>query len=156
MANKPGKNDPKQPFQGQKPASDGFQDLFDTHRPFGRSETGFMTGRSFRPSANIYESPDGLTITLEIPGMTKDEVDISLDGRLLTVKGIRNFKREHQNEEYVRIERGFGSFNRTFEVPSGADGDNITAELDSGILEIKIPVDRGAREIVVEPGEGGL
>ena len=159
MTDLPGSNnpkDPKDPFAGSKFGSDGadsFNNLFETHRPFGRSETGFMAGRSFKPSANVNEVPDGLIITLEIPGVERSDVDIKLDGRRLTVKGVRNFTRGHPNEEYVRIERGFGSFNRTFEVPPGVVETGITAELKLGVLTINVPVNRDRRDIVIRSSE---
>jgi HSP20 family protein len=134
--------------------SDDLEDLFETHRPYGRSETGFLAGRSFRPAADVYESPEGLVISLDVPGLERDQVALKLEGRRMTVSGSREFQREHPDEEFVRLERGFGSFRRVFEIPSDVDADGISAKLDNGVLTITVPRRTEHRTIPVESDEG--
>lgn len=133
---------------------DGAKDLFETHRPFSRSETGFTAGKSFRPAADIFEAEDGLLISLDVPGLERDQVEIELDGRRLIVSGSRDFVRDHPGEEHVRLERGFGSFRRAFEVPRAFDPDRITAKLDQGVLTILV-ARRGERRSIEVESEGG-
>jgi len=132
---------------------EGMDELFEAHRPYGRSETGFTAGRSIRPAANVYESPDGLVITLEVPGIDREGVELRLEGPRLIVSGRREFTREHSDEEFVRIERGFGSFKRAFEVPADADPEGISAKLERGVLTISVPCCRAVRKIQVESEE---
>ncbi|HDS29864.1 MAG TPA: Hsp20/alpha crystallin family protein, partial [Firmicutes bacterium] len=80
-------------------------------------------------------------------GMERDQIDLKLEGRRLTVSGSRNFVKEHPDEAFVRLERGFGSFVRAFEIPPDADTDSISARLDLGILTITIP--RAKQEITI-------
>jgi HSP20 family protein len=127
-------------------------DLFESHTPFGRSETGFMAGKSFHVAANIYESPTGLVITVDCPGILRENVDLKLEGTRLIVSGKREFVKEHPDEEFIRLERGFGSFLRVFEVPSNVDDSAITAKLENGVLRIVVPVHPARREIKVQSG----
>lgn len=146
----PKKKDPAVPIDGPMYRNSSIDDLFDSHRPFGRSETGFLAGRSFNVAANVYESADGLVITVDCPGISREDVELKLEGNSLIVSGKREFTKEHSDEEYVRLERGFGSFKRVFEVPSDVDGASISAKLENGVLKIIVPVRKKRREITVE------
>ena len=113
------KSDPKNPPKPRREStlySDELKDLFETHRPGGRSETGFLAGRGFNPAADVYEAEDAFIITLDVPGMERDEIDLRIEGQRLIVSGSREFVRRHPDEESVRLERGFGSFKRAFEL----------------------------------------
>jgi len=127
--------------------------MFETHRPYGRSETGFLAGRSFRPAANIYETSSGITITLDVPGISREDIDLKIEGNRLTVSGKRDFIRDHADEEFVRLERGFGSFKRIFEIPGDVDHDRVTAKLEQGVLMVDVPRRESRREIRVESEE---
>jgi HSP20 family protein len=128
----------------------GIDDLFESHTPFGRSETGFLAGKSFHVAANIYESPTGLVITVDCPGILRENVDLKLEGSRLIVSGKREFVKEQPDEEFLRLERGFGSFFRVFEVPANVDDSSISAKLENGVLRIVVPVHPARREIKVE------
>jgi len=149
----PDPKDPPDPFDERAFFAEELGDLFEAHRPYGRSETGFLAGRSFRPAANIHETADGLTITLDVPGIERDDVDLKIEGRRLIVSGARDFVRDHPDEEFVRLERGFGSFRRIFEIPGDLDHDRVSAVLDRGVLIITVPCRRRRREIIVGTGE---
>ncbi|HEX9745494.1 MAG TPA: Hsp20/alpha crystallin family protein [bacterium] len=133
--------------------SDELGDMFDTHHPYGRSQTEFLAGRSFSPSADVYEFDDGIVITLEVPGMAREEIDLRVQGNMLEVRGSRNFVRDTHDEEYIRLERGFGSFIRTFEIPTGTDPKTVSANLENGVLTVKIARAGSRRNIPVETGE---
>ena len=151
----PGPSDPPDPFDRPLSFGEGFGDLFEAHRPHGRSETGFVAGRSFRPAANIHETAEGLVITLDIPGIEREDVDLKIEGQRMIVTGKRDFIRDHADEEFVRLERGFGSFTREFELPGEADHDNVTARLENGVLTITVPGRQARRDITIETGEDG-
>ncbi len=142
--------DPPDPLDEAMFLSNGMKDIFDSHRPYGRSETGFLAGRSFHPAANIYETSDGLEITLDVPGVNREDVDLKVEGNRLTISGTRNFIKEQSDQDCVRIERRFGSFSRCFEVPSDVDREAISAKLENGVLTILVPRKRTSHEIKVE------
>lgn len=152
----PHKKDPKNP---KIPVGDmnfitGERDDFlDSRRPTRRTALGFADGRGFHPDSDIHETKDGLIIVMEIPGMDREEVDIKLEGRRITVSGSREFVKDKPDEEIIRLERGFGSFSRTFELPDGLNLDAIAAKLDLGVLTISVPIRQTQRTIPVEPGD---
>jgi len=129
---------PEDPFDEFMFLSGDLEELFEAHKPFGRPETGFLAGRSMKPAADVFESPEGLEIHLEVPGVSMDDLDISVEGERLVVSGHREFVKDFPNEEYLRLERGFGSFRRVFEIPSGVEASDLEACLEQGILTIKV------------------
>jgi HSP20 family molecular chaperone IbpA len=149
----PGHKDPPNPFDEQSFFLEELGELFETHRPYGRSETGFLAGRSFRPAANIHESPDGIVITLDVPGIEREAIDLTVDGNRLIISGRRDFVRDDPHEEFIRLERGFGSFRRIFEIPGEIDHDSISAKLDKGVLRITVPHGHHKKEIAIESEE---
>ena len=146
----PDPKNPRDPLGNPFFSRDDLEDLFEGHFPYGRSETGFVAGRGFRPHTDLYEVEDGLVIEMDIPGVNREQVDIKVDGNRLIVYGSRDFVRERPGEEIIRLERGFGSFRRIFEIPADSDENNITARLESGVLVIKVPRITGTRKIKVE------
>jgi HSP20 family protein len=144
-------NDLRDPFDDAMFFGDDLIDLFETHRPFGRSETGFLAGRSFRPAADIFESPDGLVIILEVPGIEKSQINVEVDGNHLIVSGSRDFVKDNLDEEYVRLERGFGSFRRVFELPLNIDAESVKAKLENGVLTLKLPRKKEVR-VAIQTG----
>ena len=103
----------------------------------------------WRPPVDLHETADHFVITAELPGLTRSDLEIHLhdDGRL-TLSGIRR-ERMASCEQFHRVERGHGSFSRTFQLPSPVDGEAITADLRDGVLTVLCPKaqDPGARRI---------
>jgi len=89
------------------------------------------------PPVDLLETADAYLVMAELPGVSRDDLTISLhdDGRL-TIAGVR---RERSAEEYHRVERGHGSFSRTFHLPVAVDGDRVTADLRNGVLTVTCP-----------------
>ncbi len=102
------------------------------------------------PPVDLYETPDHYVVTAELPGMSRDDVQIHLHEDRLTLSGVRR-ERTLPCEEYHRIERGHGSFSRTFQLPVPVDGDHITADLRDGVLTVTCPKagDQSTRRIRV-------
>jgi HSP20 family protein len=102
------------------------------------------------PAVDVYETADRYVVTAEVPGMHRDEVDITVHEGRLTIAGARR-QADTRCEQYHRVERGHGSFSRTFQLPSPVDGDRVTADLRDGVLTITCPkADNGsARRIQV-------
>ena len=113
--------------------------LFD-RRFLGRGMLSGLRGRGgVFPRLNMTETTDALTVECELPGVSTDDVDISVEGGVLTVKGERKAPEDRPPECYYRRERPFGPFERSIELPSRVDVDDIRAKLSGGVLEIVLP-----------------
>jgi HSP20 family protein len=91
------------------------------------------------PAADIYETKDEIVAVLELPGVDQKEIDISLVGDTLTVRGERHREYKVGDESYYRVERVHGPFSRTLLLPSMVDADGIKAVYRNGLLEIRLP-----------------
>ena len=107
----------------------------------------------FRPKVNTRETEDAYHIEAELPGVKKKDVDISVDGNVLTISGERNVRDEVKDEDYHKVESRYGLFSRAFTLPEKVDISNIEAEFVNGILEIAIPklkVDTSSKKIEIK------
>lgn len=94
----------------------------------------------FEPPVDVVEHEDAFELRVELPGVKPDEVDISLDGNTLTVHGQRQFSDEKRKKDgYYRIERRYGEFRRTFTLPETVDGAAVAADLNHGVLTLRLP-----------------
>jgi HSP20 family protein len=111
-----------------------FEDEFfkDFYRP---SET--MS--NWYPTTDIFETKDDFVFKLEVPGLSKDDIKIEFEKNTLSIKGERKTEKDVKDENYHRIERFSGTFNRSFTLPGETDGSKINASLKDGILELRIP-----------------
>jgi HSP20 family protein len=94
---------------------------------------------AWSPSCDIYETKNEIVVKAEIPGVKKEDIKLSLQENVLTLTGERKFEEETKKENYVRVERGYGSFMRSFTLPSYVDVKKIGAEFKDGLLEVKLP-----------------
>ena len=93
----------------------------------------------FTPSVNTREGKEAYHIDVDLPGINKEDVDISVDKNVLTISGKREVQREVKEEDYYRVESNYGGFSRSFTLPEKVDVENIRAASDNGVLEIIIP-----------------
>lgn len=102
------------------------------------------------PAVDIQETPDQYIVAAEVPGMSRDDLDIQVHEGRITIAGVRR-ERQSPCEQYHRVERGHGSFSRTFHLPMQVDGDRVTADLRDGVLTVTCPkaADGSARRIQV-------
>lgn len=91
------------------------------------------------PSVDVSETADKLTVTAEIPGIEPKDIDISISGDLLTIKGEKKAEREEKEENYHLIERSYGAFSRTIRLPVSVETDKIEATYKNGVLTITCP-----------------
>jgi len=113
--------------------------LFDSFfgRPLG---TATGTGsRAWMPVVDMYETKDDLILSFELPGVREKEVSVSITGDLLTVKGERQFNQELNNDNYHHMERAYGKFERTVQLPMHVQAGRVTATSRDGVLEVKLP-----------------
>ena len=93
---------------------------------------------SFVPGIDIAETDDQFLVSVELPGMEKKDIDVSLDNGRLTVSGERKFEEEEKGRTYHRVETKYGSFSRSFQLPDNIDENSINARYENGILNISI------------------
>jgi HSP20 family protein len=91
------------------------------------------------PALDLYESDEKLTVEVELPGLEAKDIDISLEDDILHIKGERKFGGEVKEENYHRIERAYGFFERNIPLPRKVDGDKVSASVNGGVLRIELP-----------------
>jgi len=111
--------------------------LFDD--AFSSREQGDLTAGTWSPSVDIHEKDKELVLTAEIPGVKEEDVDVEIEDNVLTLRGKKEFEKETKEEDYHRIERSYGSFYRSFTLPTNVDRDKIEANFDDGLLRITMP-----------------
>ncbi|MBO8172943.1 MAG: Hsp20/alpha crystallin family protein [Bacillaceae bacterium] len=117
-----------------------FQD--EVHQMFERffSDDGFFTQkRSFVPAIDIKEKSKKYVVEVEVPGLEPDDIEIEMNGNLLTLKGEKRMEETTEDEETHRVERKYGAFRRSFTLPDDANMDDIKAKTRHGVLYIHIP-----------------
>ena len=98
-----------------------------------------LTTSEFAPPVDVYDDDSKLRIKMDVPGIDAKDLDIRVDGNLLTVSGERKFENEEKKENFRRVEREYGSFSRSFTLPASADADNISANFENGTLQLMFP-----------------
>ncbi len=98
-----------------------------------------VSARAWAPAVDIYESDDNLVLKAELPGVDPKDVELRVEDSTLYLKGQRRFEREVKEENYHRLEGSYGSFSRTFTLPSSIDADRVKAEYKDGLLTLTLP-----------------
>ena len=94
---------------------------------------------AWAPSVNICEKADRLIVRAEIPGVNKDNIDISMTGEMLTIRGERATPADFKDEECLRSEIAYGNFSRSIMLPAPVDAEKIEATYENGMLELNLP-----------------
>src|SRR5213075_380268 len=113
----------------------------------GREE---ITLPEWTPLADITEDDKEYLIKAELPEVEKEDVKVTVENGVLTISGERNFEKEEKKKKYHRVERGYGSFVRTFALPEDADADRVKAQFKQGILEVHLPKNEKAKPKQIE------
>jgi len=132
-----------------------FEDLFDVRRefdkifnrmltakPWGKEEAGQLTGFNFMPAIETFVDKDAkkYVCKVSLPGIDPKEVQVSVEGNVLTIAGERKVEKKTKEAEYFHEEFAYGKFERTLELPEGVNTEKINAEFVNGVLEITAPV----------------
>jgi HSP20 family protein len=118
-----------------------FEDTF-THTR-GRQEG--LTGGMWTPAVDIYETDANVVVKAELPGVQKDQVGVEVKDGVLTLRGERKYEKEVKEENFHRIERSYGTFQRAFSLPTTVDQENISAAMKDGVLEVTLPKREAAK-----------
>ena len=101
-------------------------------------DTGFRG--AWTPAVDIFETENhDLVLKAELPGMTREDIEVTVENNTLVLKGQKKFEAEVKEENYRRIERSYGQFNRSFTLPNTVDTSKVAADYKNGILTVKLP-----------------
>lgn len=98
------------------------------------------------PAVDVYEDKDEIVAKAELPGVEKDNIEVSVSNHFLTIKGEKKKEEEVKEEDYYRAERSYGAFVRTLELPTDIQTDKIKAAFKNGVLEIRMPKTEEAKK----------
>jgi HSP20 family protein len=140
---------------------DAFAPLFEMQRTLDRlsgapgAAGAAGASATFLPPADIAVTDDAVTVVLDVPGVKADDLDVQLQGDVLTIRGERAWPYQAMDGGVRRVERGFGRFERSLRVPAGLDAGAIGAALDHGVLRLTLPKPEAQRphRITVEAGD---
>lgn len=110
------------PFRGESLV--GSEDLFD---------------RPWHPAVDVKETEEAFTLHAELPGLSKEDIQITLEDNVLRLAGERRFEKDEEKDNYHRIERAYGSFSRSFTLGSGIDSTKVSANFKDGVLTLTVP-----------------
>ena len=112
-----------------------FEDLMPTSR-MGEEE---HTTGTFYPAVDIYEGENEITLKAELPGIDKKDVHVDINVGVITLRGERKIEKENKKENYHRVERSYGIFNRSFTLPTTVDPGKVKANYKDGVLSVTLP-----------------
>ena len=131
------------PFQSLRRLGNALDEAFNTW-PFGQDEGGAITS-SWYPACDVLEDKDSVKILMELPGVTADDVKLSLENNLLSIRGEKKQQAEERTERVHRYERSYGAFERSFALPTTVDSEKVSATFQNGILTVTVPKAERAR-----------
>ena|SRR5579863_9716432 len=143
------------PFREFSTLQDRMNHLFrHTYGTEGRDEA--LTTSTFAPAVDVYEDEHQVNLKIEVPGIDEKDIDVRIENNTLTVHGERKFEKEEKEENFRRVERQYGSFTRSFTLPTTVDAEQVKANYDKGILKITLPKKAEAKpkQIKVNVGSG--
>jgi len=113
---------------------------------YGRNDEGMLSSGAWMPPVDIYQNGDQeLVLKAELPDMSREDIEVTVDKGTLTIKGEKKFSDEVKDDQYHRIERRYGTFTRSFSLPSTVDPSRVGAEYRNGVLTVKLPMREEAK-----------
>jgi HSP20 family protein len=144
--------------RANEPVPELYSSLHRLNRMMDEAMTGWNGGTlatAWTPSCDVFEDKENLKIVVELPGVKPEDVKLSIENQVLTVRGEKKQVAEENSDRWHRYERSYGSFERTFTLPSTVDAERIQATVDQGVLTITLPKSEKAkpREIPVRAAQ---
>jgi HSP20 family protein len=112
-----------------------FDRLFDG---LSRGFVNFPTARELMPSMDVSETDKEIEITTELPGLEEKDIQLNIAGNILTIRGEKKNERDESKKDYHLVERSYGSFTRSVQLPDGVSADNIKAVMSKGVLKVTV------------------
>src|SRR3989442_12997077 len=132
------------PFRDLRTLQDEVNRLFSTSLTPSFGDESIGRG-AWNPSVDIYENKDQIVLEAELPGMNRDDFELSVENNVITLRGERQFEKKDETDNYHRVERSYGSFTRSFTLPQTVSADGATAEYRHGVLRVRLPKREGTR-----------
>ncbi len=104
----------------------------------GQNDSDLVSTAAFVPPVDIYEDEHKIVLKLEVPGLKQEDLDIQIENNTLSIRGERKFEQEEKEENFHRIERRYGSFFRSFSVPTTVNTESVKASYDAGVLRVEL------------------
>ena len=146
--------DPFREFSTMQERMNRMNRLFrESYSPEGPEEA--LTTTSFAPPVDIYEDEHNIALKMEVPGIDEKDIDVRIDNNTLTVHGERKIEKEEKEENFHRIERRFGTFFRSFTLPSAVDSEHIGATCSAGVLKLELNKKPEAQPRQIKVNVGG-
>src|SRR5918912_2183786 len=142
------------PFRDLRTLQDEVNRLFSTNlsRAFGAE--GIARG-AWNPSVDIYENKDQIVLEAELPGMNREDFDLTVENNVITLRGERRFEKKDDSDNYHRVERSYGSFTRSFTLPQTVSAEDAKAEYRNGVLRVTLPKREEVKARRIEVGGEG-
>jgi HSP20 family protein len=120
---------------------DPFREMTQVQNQINRLVDQVWSGRqeSWLPAVDVFDTKDAVVLKAELAGMDPDDIQMEVEDNVLTIKGERRFEEKVDEERYYRVERRFGSFQRSLALPQGVKAEEISAAYDDGILTVTVP-----------------
>ncbi len=144
------------PFRDLRSLQDEVNRLFTSNLTRAFDDEGIARG-AWNPNVDIYENKDQIVLEAELPGMNREDFDLSVENNVLTLRGERRFEKKDESDNYHRVERSYGSFSRSFTLPQTVSAEGATAEYSNGVLRVALPKreEVKARRIEIAGESGG-
>ena len=142
-----------EPFRDLSALQNRMNRLFEAQYGGGREES--LTTGAFVPAVDVYEDEHSIQLKLEVPGIDEKDLDIKVENNVLSVSGERKLEKEEKEENFHRVERRYGSFTRSFTLPSTVSTDDIQADYDHGVLKIRLAKRAEAKPKQIKVSVGG-
>ena len=146
------------PFRDLRTLQEEVNRLFSSNLTPSFGEEGIGRG-AWNPNVDIYENKDQIVLEAELPGMNREDFELTVENNVITLRGERRFEKKDDADNYHRVERAYGSFSRSFTLPQVVSGDGATAEYRNGVLRVTLPKREEAKarriEIAGETGTPG-
>jgi HSP20 family protein len=124
------------PFHNLSTLQEQVNRLFEGSLP-RRSDQSALT--TWAPAVDIYETENELVLKADLPDVNEKDLDIRIESNILTIEGERKFEEKVKEDNYLRIERTYGSFSRSFSLPSTVDSGSVKADYKNGLLTVELP-----------------
>jgi HSP20 family protein len=126
-----------EPFRGISTLQEQMNHLFEDAFVRGRGDESALTG--WAPAVDIYETEHELVVKADLPDVNEKDLDVRVENNVLTIRGEREFEKRVPEDNYLRVERSYGSFSRSFSLASTVNTDAIKADYRNGVLTLQIP-----------------
>lgn len=126
------------PFRDLRTLQEEVNRLFTGNVARAFDDEGIARG-SWNPNVDIYENKDQIVLEAELPGMSREDFDLSVENNVITLRGERHFEKKDDSDNYHRVERAYGSFTRSFTLPNTVSGEGAVADYRNGVLRVVLP-----------------